>query len=268
VQLVRGRFFSSADHGNSTPVVIVDENMARRYWPGEDALGKRFHMSTDDRPWMTIIGITKPVHHDAVVEVPRTEMFVPHAQFALQADLAPRGMTLVIKTTGEPRALLESARQQVRALDRTLPIADIRTLDEVATRALAQPRFLAAVLGVFAALALSLAAVGMYGVIAFLTSRREQEIGLRLALGATGGIVARMVVREGVVLALVGAGMGVTAAAWLSRYLTTQLYAVPRLDPLIYAIVPMILIVVAAAGAWLPARRASRFSPMVVMRGN
>ena len=267
VQLVRGRFFNNADNATGAPVVIIDENMAKRYWPGEDALGKRFHLGTLDRPWMTIVGITRPVRHNAIVEEPRTEMFVPHAQFPAQTSSAPRAMTIVIKTAGEPMALLDAARREVRALDRRLPISEIQTMEEVAANALAQPRFLAALLGVFAALALTLASIGMYGVIAFLTSRREREIGLRMALGATGSTVARMVVTEGVLLAVSGVAIGALTAAWLTRFLATQLYAVQRLDPLTFALVPLTLIAVAALGAWLPARRAARFSPMVVMRG-
>ncbi len=267
VKLARGRFFTDADHASGAPVVIVDENMARAYWPGEDALGKRFRMGTLERPWMTIVGITRPVRHNAVVEEPRTEMYVPHAQFPLQTNSAPRGMTVVIKTRGEPMALLNAARAQVRALDSALPISEVRTLDQVAGRALAQPRFLTLLLGVFAGLALTLAAIGMYSVIAFLVSRRVQEIGIRMALGATRRVIVQMVLSEGVALAVAGVALGLLGAAWLTRFLTAQLYGVQRLDPLTFAVVPLILVCVAGLAAWLPARRAAAVSPLQALRG-
>ena len=266
IELARGRFFTDADNATGAPVVIIDENMAREYWPGEDALGKRFHLGTLDRPWMTIVGITKPVRHNAVVEEPRTEMFVPHSQFRAQTSSAPRGMTVVIKTRGEPLALLPAARAQVRALDASLPISEVRTFDQVADHALAQPRFLTVLLGVFAGLALTLAAIGMYSVIAFLVSRRVQEIGVRMALGATRTGVVRMVLREGVTLAITGVVIGVIGAAWLTRFLTAQLYGVQRLDPITFAIVPIVLVIVAGLAAFLPARKAAAISPLQALR--
>jgi len=266
VELARGRFFTDADNATGAPVVIIDENMAREYWPGEDALGKRFHLGTLERPWMTIVGITKPVRHNAVVEEPRTEMFVPHSQFRAQTSSAPRGMTVVIKTRGEPLALLSAARAQVRALDASLPISEVRTFDQVADHALAQPRFLTMLLGVFASLALTLAAIGMYSVIAFLVSRRVQEIGVRMALGATRTGVIRMVLGEGVTLAITGVVIGVIGAAWLTRFLTAQLYGVQRLDPITFAFVPIVLVIVAGLAAFLPARKAAAISPLQALR--
>ncbi|MEX2283207.1 MAG: ABC transporter permease [Gemmatimonadota bacterium] len=267
VQLAHGRFFTDADDASGASVVIIDENMAREYWPGENALGKRFRLGTLERPWMTVVGITKPVRHNAVVEEPRTEMYVPHSQFPLQSASAPRGLTIVMKTRGEPMALVGAARAQVKALDASLPVSEVRTLDQVAERALAQPRFLTLLLGVFAGLALTLAAIGMYSVIAFLASRRVQEIGVRMALGATRGRVVQMVLGEGVALAVAGVALGLIASAWLTRFLAAQLYGVQRLDPVTFVIVPIILVTVAGLAAWLPARRAAATSPLQALRG-
>jgi putative ABC transport system permease protein len=266
VRLVRGRFLTNADGPNAPPVVVIDENMAKRYWPGEDALGKRFHMSTMDRPWMTIVGITRPVRHNAVVEEQRTEMFVPHAQFSLQTDYAPLAMTIVVKTAGEPLALLPAVREQVRALNPSLPIAEVRAMEQVTAAALAQPRFLTVLLGVFGSLALLLAAIGLYGVISYMAARRTHEIGLRMALGAARGTVIRMVLGEGLLLAGLGVVCGVTASVWLTRLLAGQLYGVQPLDPLVFAGVPLLLIVVASVAAFVPALRAARTSPLVALR--
>ena len=155
----------------------------------------------------------------------------------------------------------------MRALDASLPVSEVRTFEQVAERALAQPRFLTILLGVFAALALTLAAIGMYSVIAFLVSRRVQEIGVRMALGATRGGVIRMVLGEGIFLAIAGVIIGVVGAAWLTRFLAAQLYGVQRLDPITFAIVPLVLVIVAGLAAFLPARKAAGISPLQALRG-
>ncbi|HSL69475.1 MAG TPA: ABC transporter permease [Longimicrobiales bacterium] len=266
VRLLRCRFFTDADDENAPVVAVIDQNMAARYWPGEDALGKRFQLGDGGRPWATIVGITQPVRHNAVVEEPRTEMYLPHAQFIPEVGFAPPSMTLVLKTTGEPLALLPAVRAEVRALDPALPISEVRSFAEVAAHALAQPRFITLLLGVFAVLALVLAAIGMYGVIAYLSARRTGEIGIRMALGATQQRVVRMVLSEGIALALSGMVLGTIAALWLTRFLATQLYGVAPVDPLTFSAVPVILLTVAAFAAWLPARRAARTSPLSALR--
>jgi predicted permease len=268
VTLLRGRFITAADHENAPLVALVDRNMAEKYWPGDDALGKRFHLGDADQPWITIVGITRPVHHNAVVEEPRTEMFVPHAQWARATalDFAPLGMTIVLKTSGNPLAQAAAARAAVRALDPSLPVAEVRTMAEVTARALAQPRFVAFMLAAFAGLALALAALGLYGVITFLVSRRTQEIGIRMALGATQRAIVRQVLGEGVALAALGVTGGLIGAFWLTRFLSGQLYGVQRLDPLTFVVVPAVLLLVAVSATWLPARRAAAGSPLTALR--
>jgi ABC-type antimicrobial peptide transport system permease subunit len=197
-------------------------------------------------------------------------MFIPHSQWARATamDYAPLGMTVVLKTAGDPLAQVAAVRAQVRALDPSLPISEIRTMSEVTARALAQPRFVALMLGAFALLASTLAAVGMYGVIAFLVARRSREIGIRMALGATQQAVLRQVLREGVALAGLGASVGVIGALWLTRFLTAQLYGVQRLDPLTFAVVPLLLLFVGLGATWLPARRAAAVSPLAAFQGS
>jgi putative ABC transport system permease protein len=203
-----------------------------------------------------------------VVEEPRTEMFLPHAQFPREVGYAPPAMTIVVRADAQPLALLPAVRAQVAALDPALPVSDVRTMESVAAAALAQPRFLALLLGAFAALALTLAAVGTYGVIGYLAARRTHEIGVRMALGARGEAVLRMVLGEAVALGAAGVAAGVLGAALLTRLLASQLYAVRALDPLTFVAVPALLLGVALLAAWLPARRAAATQPGVALRAD
>jgi putative ABC transport system permease protein len=157
-------------------------------------------------------------------------------------------------------------RDQIRALYPTLPVSEIRTMDEIAASAVAQPRFTSMLFAVFGVLSLGLAAIGLYGVIAYMAARRTREMGIRIALGARGRSVEGMVVREGVVLALAGAGLGIVGALWATRFLAGQLYGVDPLDPATFVAVPLVLLVVAATASYLPARRAARISPIVALR--
>jgi ABC-type lipoprotein release transport system permease subunit len=179
---------------------------------------------------------------------------------------AQLGMSLVVRTRHDPLALLPALREQVRALDPLLPVSDVRTYRQITAAALAQPRFTTALLVVFAGLALLLAALGLYGVISFVAGRRTNEMGIRMALGARRSEIARLVVGEGLALALVGIGSGVLGALWLTRYLTGMLYGVRAADPLTFVAVPAVLLVVAAIAAYLPARRAARVSPVSALR--
>ncbi len=265
VGLVAGRYPTSADRAGSEPVVLVNETMARRYWP-EGALGRRFHLGTADQPWLTIIGITRDVRHNAVIEEPRAEMYLLHSQYASHIGAPSRGMTLIVRTVGAPDAVLGAVRGEIRALDPSLPVSDVRTMDEIARTALAPQRFSAELFGLFAVIALVLAAVGLYGVVSYIASRRTHEMGIRMALGATRASVAGLVLREGVVTAGAGIGAGLGAGLLLTRLLSSQLYGVSALDPLTFTIVPAALVLVALAAAYLPARRAARVSPAIAMR--
>ncbi len=266
IELSTGRPLMSDDHERSQPVAVVNETMARRYWPGQDALGKRFHLGTLDQPWITIVGIAPVVRHNAVVEEPRAEMYLPHSQFALQAGGTPRGMTLVLETAGPPLASIPSLRELVATMDPNLPLSEVRTLEEVTASALAEPRFSTLLLGIFAALALLLAAVGLYGVLAFFVARRTREIGIRMALGADRASVLRFVLTEGLVVAGVGVLVGVAGSLAVTRLLSEQLYGVTPLDPATFTVVPLVLLGVAALASYLPARRAAAVSPLVALR--
>jgi predicted permease len=218
--MVRGRAIAPADDEAAPLVAVVNETMAAR-WPGVEALGQRFHLGTSDQPWIEIVGLVRDMHHNAVIEHDRAEMYVPHAQWMRAARGSPRaGMTLVAKTDGDPAALLPRIREEIRAIDPRVPLTDARTLEDVASAALAAPRFTALVLAAFAALALLLAAVGLFGVVSFVTARRRREIGVRIALGASATEVGWLVVRDG----LATSGAGVLAGVILS-FLATGVVA-------------------------------------------
>lgn len=274
LELIRGRFLTSADREGTQPVVVINETMAARYWPGEDALGRQFHMGTDDKPWLTIVGIAGNVRHNAVIEEGRAEMYLAHAQLPEHIGGAPRGMTLVVKTDpstssglgGNPAALAGQVREAIRGIDRNLPVSDVRTMNDVATAALAQPRFVTFLLAVFALTALALAAIGIYGTISLLVSERTQEMGIRLALGADRPTILKLVLGQGMLLTAIGLAAGVAGAVALTRTLSGLVYGVGTLDPVTFVAVPVMLAVIALLACVIPARRAASVDPMTTLR--
>jgi predicted permease len=266
LRLIRGRFLTDADREGTQPAVVINDTMASRYWPGEDAMGRQFHMGTDDKPWLTIVGIAGNVRHNAVVEEGRAEMYLAHAQLPEHIGGAPRGMTLVVKTEGNPLAIAGSLRDAVRAIDRNLPVSDIRTLDDVAASALAQPRFVTFLLALFAATALTLAAIGIYGTISLLVSERTQEMGIRLALGADRPAILKLVLGQGAVLTAIGLVAGLAGAVILTRTLSGLVYGVGTLDPFTFIAVPVMLAIIALLACVIPARRAAAVDPITTLR--
>ena len=266
IPVVRGRRFTAADDQNAPPSAVINEAMAERYWPGEDALGKRFHLGTANQPWVTVVGIVRAVRHNAVVEEPRAEMYIPHAQFAAAGGSAQRGMTIILRTAGDPLALLDGVRSAIRALDPNLPIADVRTLERIASDSLSRPRFTAALLGLFATLAVVLAAIGIYGVVSLLVRKRRREIGVRMALGATRGSILRMVVRRGFMLAAIGLALGLSGAAGMTSALKSLLFGVTQFDALTFAAAPVLLLLITVLACMIPAARASAVDPVAALR--
>jgi predicted permease len=266
IGLVRGRLLSETDDENAPIAAVISETMAARYWPGEEAIGKRFRVAGATAPWVTIVGIVGPVRHNTVTDAPRAEMYVPHAQWGAAGASTRRAMTFVIRTTADPLVVLPHIREAVRSIDPTLPLSEVRTLDQVAADALSQARFTTVLLGLFAALALTLATVGVYGLISLLIARRRREIGIRIALGARSSEIVAMVVGRGMRLAAVGAGIGLVAAVSLSRVMTTLLYAVTPMDPVTFAVVPAILVCATLLACLVPAGRALRLDPITALR--
>ena len=266
LRLVRGRALTAADREDAPLVAVVNETMAARYWPGQDAIGQRFIMGTDDKPWLTIVGILRQVRHNAIVEAPRAEMYMAHAQLPAHIGSAPRGMALVVKAREDAAALLPALRAAVRALDPRLALGNVRTMDDLAATHVATARFTALMLAAFAVLAVALAVVGLYGAVSLVTDERAPEIGVRLALGAERSSILRLLLGEGVALTAIGAGLGVGLSALVARAIAGQLYGVAPHDPATFVAVPLLFCAVALVASLIPARRASRLDPLTTIR--
>jgi putative ABC transport system permease protein len=218
IQLVRGRLFTPADDENAPMVVVINDTMVERYWPGEDPLGKRFHLSTAEVPWLTIVGIVRTVRHNAVIESPRAEAYLPHAQLARELGSATRAMTLAIRTDVDPTSMATAMKSAVRDVGRHLPLAEMQTMEHITSVALAPPRLSATLLGALAALAMLLAALGIYSTVSLLVSQRTREIGIRVALGADRHSILRLVAREGAPRACSRA-CSTASSRWIRRHL-------------------------------------------------
>jgi predicted permease len=266
LKLLRGRFLSDADREDAMPAVVINDTMAARYWPNQDALGRQFMMGTDDKPWLTIVGIVGTVRHNAVVEEARNEMYIAHSQLPGHIGGAPRGMTLVVKTAGNPLGVAGQVRDAIRSIDRNLPISDIKTMESVTAAALSQPRFVTFLLALFAGVALTLAAIGIYGTVSLLVAERTQEMGIRLALGANPPAILKLVLGQGMLLTAIGLALGVAGSVALTRTLAGLVYGVGTLDPLTFVAVPLLLSIVALLACLLPAKRAASVDPITTLR--
>ena len=261
VPVLKGRSFTDRDRENAPRVVVVNEALARRYWPDEEVLGKRLGFNESEKQdWYEIIGIVGNVKHDRLDSKPKPELFFAYRQY-------PRNfMTLVVRASSEPANLSAAVRDQVLALDKDQPVFDIKTMGERMSRSVAASRFVMTVLAAFSALALVLAAVGVYGVMSYAVSQRTREIGIRMALGAEARDVMKMVVGQGLALTLAGVAAGVAGAVVLTRLMGSLLFEVSATDWLTFILVALLLTGVALVACFVPARRASRVDPMVALR--
>jgi putative ABC transport system permease protein len=260
--LLAGRFFAESDNDKGQPVIIVNAALARRYFPGEDPVGKRlkFTKPEEQGTWQTIIGVVGDEKQDSLRAEVRPEIYQSHLQSAQNE------MTLVVRAAGDPRALVGAVREQIRALDRGLPVDDIKTMREVISESLARERFITLLLVGFAALALALAAVGIYGVMSYAVTQRTHEIGIRMALGAQSRHILRQVVGRGMAPALAGVAVGLAGAFALTRLMAALLFGVSASDPLTFGLIAALLLGVALIACLIPARRAVRIDPMVALR--
>ena len=267
-RLARGRWFTPADTATSQPVMVVNETMARTYWPEGRALGGRVRVGSDPaRPEAIVVGIVADERHNGVTAAPKEKFYVPHAQWpVVTGGNVVRSAFLVLRSDGDPEALAGPVRAAVRRLDVNVPVSAVRTMEDVVATSLATPRLTGVLLGAFAGTALLLAAVGLYGVQAFVVARRTHEFGIRLAVGAGRGDVLRLVLRQGLALALTGVGCGLALAAGATRLMQGLLYGVVPLDPLTFTAVPAALLAVATVASLVPALRAVRVSPTVALR--
>jgi len=264
IPLLRGRFISSGDSKDSPTVMVVNQALASRYWPNEDAVGKRITFEDNPKPkdWITVVGVVGDVKDkpNSPAAEPAFWWPVPQAW-----DAFPQ-MSLVVRSDADPAALTNAVREQVRRLDPTLALADVRLMDQIADAGVATPRLAFLLVGLFAGLAILLAAIGIYGVISYSVSQRIPEFGLRLALGAPPRGLMRMVLGQAARLAVLGSAVGIVAALTLSRFLQSMVYNVSAADPLTFAAVGFAVIAIALLACYLPARRATRANPMVALR--
>ena len=267
-RLMRGRWFTAADTSGSQPVAVINETMARTYWKNpEDAVGGRIRVGSMTNPWAVVIGMVADERHNGVTGIVKEKFYVPHSQWhvATGGNLI-RGGFLVVRTAGDPMALAGAVRSEVRSLDPNIPVANIRPMTEVVAASLATPRLTGFLMGTFAAIALTLAAVGIYGVLSYLVARRTHEIGIRLAVGADRSQVLALVLKQGLTLAGAGIAVGMIAAFLLTRLMQSLLYQVGPSDPITFSVVTVALIVVSLLASALPAYRATRVSPLIALR--
>ncbi len=262
IPLTRGRLFGPEDTATAPARVVVNEAFVRRFFPSEDPIGRRvtFNPQDENVQWLTIVGVVADTRCGGVDRPAWAELY-----FSLPQSADSRLMVL-LRTAGDPIALARAAQEQVWAVDPGQPITSVRTLEELVGRVQATRRFTMMMLGVFALGALVLAAVGIYGVIAYSTAQRTQEIGIRVALGAASGDVLRMVVGDGLRIGALGCVIGIAAAAAMSRLLSSLLFGISPHDPITFAAFPAALLNVAALASWIPARRAVAVDPITALR--
>jgi putative ABC transport system permease protein len=267
IPLRAGRYFDGRDNEKSMPVVIINETMARQYWPGENALGRRLKIGDPDEPgkqWKQIVGIVADVRQMGLDEPVKAEMYLPYQQVTDWPFFAPRD--LAIRTSGDTSNLVGSVRQIIREVDPDQPVSNVATMAELLGTEASQRRMGMIMLVAFAALALLLASLGIYGVLAYFVTQHTSEIGVRLALGATTRNILFLVLRKGMGLTLLGVVIGLAAALAFTRLMSSLLFGVKAIDPLTFVTVPLLLAGVALLACYLPARRATKVDPLVALR--
>jgi len=267
IPLRHGRFFDQNDNEQSVPVAIVNETMARQHWPGENALGRRFKLgdpNDKEAPWRQIVGIVADIRQMGLDEPVKAEMYFPYQQVNDQPWYTPRD--LVIRTSGDTSSLVGAVRQIIREVDPDQPVSNVATMAELLGTEASQRRMGMIMLVAFAVLALLLASIGIYGVLAYFVTQHTSEIGLRMALGATRTNILFLVLRKGMGLTLLGVVIGVAVALAATRLMSSLLFGVKAADPLTFTAVPLLLAAVALLACYLPARRATKVDPLVALR--
>jgi predicted permease len=266
ISIVKGRAFADQDGQGAPPVAIIDESFARRFWPGGDPIGRRVKLGGGQSqiPWMTIVGVVSHVKHYSLNAAGREFIYYPYLQNPA------RSMYLAVRTSGDPVAMTSAVRGEVMGIDPAQPVSEVRSMQGLVYTSMAQQRFNMTLFTIFAAVALILASVGVYGVMSYSVTQRTHEIGLRMALGAQQGQILKMIVRQGLKLVLIGVGIGlvvtVTLALVFTRYISSMLYEVGSTDLTTFAAVSGVLAAVAVVASYIPARKATRVDPMIALR--
>jgi putative ABC transport system permease protein len=263
IPLVEGRAIDEHDTADAAPVALVNETMARELWPGRDAIGRRVKFpgsQKNPQPWRTVVGVVRDVKQYGLDTGDKMQLYLPESQYPTSQ------MTVVMRASSDPSALLGALRGEVRAADKDLAVSDVATMDELLADSMALRRFSMLLLGLFASVALALAGVGIYGVMSYAVTQRTREIGLRMALGAQAGDVLRLVLRRGLRLACAGIALGTLGALLVTRVMSSLLFGVGARDPATFGSVAALLSAVALAACLVPARRATKVDPMVALR--
>ena len=259
IPLLQGRQLNAQDKLDAPLVIVINDTLAARIWPGENPIGKRLRVGFEEKP-REVIGVVGTIKQSTLDAEARPAMYLPHLQ-----SPNPR-LTVLVRTHGEPLSMAATVRQEVRAVDKDVPIAQVQTMEKVLGASVAQPRFSMLVVGLFAALALVLSAVGIYGVMAYAVSRRGHEIGVRMALGAGANQVLKLVLKDGMTLALAGIAVGLLGAFALTRLMASLLFGIGAKDPATFISVAAFLAFVAFIACYIPARRATKVDPLVALR--
>jgi putative ABC transport system permease protein len=267
IPLIQGRFFNDSDSGNSAGVTIINQTMAREFFPNGDAVGQRLQSGFDGSPWSTVVGIIGDVHHGGLESDANAEMYFPYQQIPpAMMNFVEGTMTLVVSSNVDPASLVRPVMEQIRSLDTEEAVFKVATMDDLLRGSTAQPRFRAYLLGVFGAVALILAATGLYGVISFSVGQRSKELGVRAALGARGKDLLRLVMVEGLGLAFAGIAIGLILAYFMAEGLSKLLYAIKPHDAYAFVAVPVVLLSVSGLASLVPAIRAAKADPNSVLR--
>jgi len=266
IPLEQGRFFNDADNEKSSPVAIINRTMAREFWPGENAIGKRFKPSRPESPdpWIEIVGIVGDLKQMGAEAAVKPEMYMPYRQVADQPWYAPRD--LIIRASVPPMSLVSSVTNKVHEIDPDQPVSNVRTMKEVLGEEFGQRQTGTMLLGVFAGLAMLLAAIGLYGVLSYFVTQRIPEFGVRMALGARSRDILMLVLRHGMGLALIGLSIGLIASVALTRLMKSLLFEVSASDPIVFGLIALLLSGVAFAACAIPALRATKVDPMIALR--
>jgi predicted permease len=262
IPLQSGRFFNEQDTSTSPKVVVIDEYMAQELWPNQDPIGRRIHFGgiSDKNPWEKVVGVVGRVKQYTLDSDSRIALYLPQAQYPTRA------MNVVLRSGADPAALTAAVKQQIHELDRDLPLYNVRTMNHRLDESLAQRRFSMLLLALFAGVALALAAIGTYGVMAYLVNQGTREIGIRIALGATHRAIVRLIVWKGLALALCGVAMGTTGAFAVSRLMRSLLFNVTPSDPLTFLVISLLLTFITLLASYIPAHRAAQIDPIVSLR--
>ncbi len=268
MKLKEGRFFTAADRIDAEQVIIVNESFVEKYLDGKSGLNRIMTFGyTDSVPAQRVVGVVKNVHHNGITGEVKPTFYRPQQQWPVSTGRGQRGMTLVVRSTTNPSVLATSVRKAIATVDRRLPASNVKTMDDVLSGAVAQPRFTMVLLLVFGGLALTLALVGMYGVVSYAVAQRRQEMGIRMALGAAPGSIVWLALRSGLVQTAAGITLGVGFAFALTRVMTGLMYQTTTRDPLTYLFVTLLALTATALASWIPARRAARTDPLSSLRG-